>query len=122
MKNKKLQWTLAICLLPLLLGVKQFVFDSAEAAENSIDTVYLLVPDNVGASHPMVRQWMDAASEEGLHLRLLHDSEFLSPLQQSKPLYGLIVPDSIHRSANGTLIGALHEYVHKGGNLIVVYD
>lgn len=122
MKNKRLQWTIALCLLPVLLGVKEYISHGVSAAGNSIDQIYLLVPDNIGPQDETVREWMDAASEEGLHLSLLHDSEFLNPLQQSRPIPGLIIPDLIHRSANATLIGALHEYVHKGGRLMVVYD
>jgi peptidoglycan/xylan/chitin deacetylase (PgdA/CDA1 family) len=122
MKNRRLQWTLALCLLPVLLSLKEFVSYASNAGAESIDSLYLLVPDNIGASDPVVREWADAAQEEGLHLRLLHDSEFLNSLQRSKPIPGLIVPDSIHRTANATLIGALHEYVHRGGNLMVVYD
>ncbi|MGZ4814435.1 MAG: polysaccharide deacetylase family protein [Terriglobales bacterium] len=122
MKNKRIQLTVALCLLPVLLGVREIVSYASSAGTQSVDTIYLLVPDNVGPSDPVAREWADAAEEEGLHLALLHDSEFLSPLQRSKPIPGLIVPDSIHRTANATLIGALHEYVHQGGNLMVVYD
>jgi peptidoglycan/xylan/chitin deacetylase (PgdA/CDA1 family) len=122
MKNKRIHWTIALCLLPVLLGLKEFVSYASNAGTESADTLYLLVPDNVRQADPVVREWADAAEEEGLHLALLHDSEFLSPLQRTKPIAGLIVPDSIHRTANATLIGALHEYVHEGGNLMVVYD
>jgi len=122
MRNRRIQWTLALCLLPALLGLAELVLHSAQSAGNSIDTLYLLVPDNVGASDPVVREWTDAAGEQGLHLAVLHDSDFLNPLQRSKPIPGLVIPDLIHRSANATLIGALHEYVHNGGNLMVVYD
>jgi len=122
MKNRRIQWTLALCLLPLLLGVKEIVSYAKNGGADPADSLYLLVPDSVGASDPVVKEWADAAEEEGLHLMVLHDSEFLSPLQHSKPIAGLIVPDSIHRTANATLVGALHEYVHQGGNLMVVYD
>lgn len=122
MKRKRLQWMLALCLLPALLGVKAYFSYAADPAGDPVDNLSLLVPDDVGPNHPVVREWMDAAEEEGLHLSLLHDSEFLSPLQHTKPIAGLIVPDLIHRSANATLVGALHEYVHNGGDLMVVYD
>ncbi len=122
MKNRRVQWTLALCLLPVLLGVKELVSYADSAGTESADKLYLLVPDNVPASDPVVREWKDAADEEGLHLELVRDSEFLNPLQRTKPIAGLVLPDSIHRTANATLIGALHEYVHQGGNLMVVYD
>lgn len=120
--KKRISWILALCLVPVILGLTAFVFHNTNGTEDSIDSLCLLVPDDVQASNPIVREWMDAASEEGLHLVVIHDSEFLSPLQRSKPVAGLIVPDSIHRAANATLIGALHDYVHNGGKLMVVYD
>ena len=122
MKNKRIQWTLALCLLPVLLGVKEYISYATGDAGTPIDHVYLLVPDGVNLQNPVVSVWMDAAREEGLHLSLLHDSEFLNPLQRTRPIPGLIVPDLIHRNANATLIGALHDYVHNGGRLMIVYD
>ena len=122
MKNKRLQWTLALCLLPVLLGLKEYISYGASAAGESVDRIYLLVPDNTPTNDPVVTVWMSAAEEQGLHLSILHDSDLLNPLQRSKPVAGLIVPDLIHRSANATLIGALHDYVHNGGHLMVVYD
>ena len=122
MKRKRFQWMLALCLLPALIGVRAYFAYSTDPAGDPVDNISLLVPDDIGPNHPVVREWMDAAGEEGLHLSLLHDSEFLSPLQRTKPIAGLIIPDLIHRSANATLVGALHEYVHKGGDLMVVYD
>jgi len=68
-----------------------------------------------------VRQWIDAASEEGLHLQPIHDSDFLNPLV-SVHASGVILPDQLHRAANDVLIGELYRYVREGGNLMVVYD
>lgn len=122
MKNKRLQWTLALCVLPVLLGVKEYISYGQSIAGEPIDRLYLLVPDNADPQDPVIQVWMNAAEEQGLHLALLHDSELLNPLEQRKPIAGLIVPDLIHRSANATLIAALHDYVHNGGHLMVVYD
>ncbi len=123
MTKKHVRRTLAVLILPLLvlMGTEYF-FYGASAATEETNNIYLLVPDNLGPGNPVINEWMDAAGEEGLHLAILHDSEFLSPLQRSRTIKGLIVPDMIHRTANGTLIGALHEYVHRGGKLMVVYD
>jgi hypothetical protein len=85
------------------------------------DTLLLLIPDSVDSSMPAVREWQDAASEEGLHLQPIHDSEFLDPLSNIHAA-GVILPDQLHRSANDVLIGELHRYVREGGNLMVVYD
>jgi hypothetical protein len=85
------------------------------------DTLLLLLPDDVDATTPAVREWLDAAGEEGLHLQPIHDSDFLNPLSTIRAV-GVILPDQLHRSANDVLIGELYQYVRTGGNLMVVYD
>src|SRR5579884_1253636 len=70
---------------------------------------------------PHVQLWLDAAEEEGLHLRIVRDSALLDPMFQMRSS-GLIVPDQVHRQANDALIGAIHRYVEQGGNLMLVYD
>ncbi len=85
------------------------------------DTLLLLLPDSVEYSTPAVREWLDAASEEGLHLQPIHDSDFLDPLSPTHAA-GVILPDQLHRSANDVLIGELYRYARSGGNLMVVYD
>jgi len=93
----------------------------AMKSSGEIDKLFLLLPDSVDFSSPAVREWLDAASEEGLHLTPIHDSDFLDPLS-SKYRRGIVVPDQLHRSANDVLIGELYRYVRAGGNLMVVYD
>lgn len=85
------------------------------------DVIFLLVPDSATSSDPGVRLWFDAASEEGFHLELLHDSDLLKPTSDLHGA-GLIVPDEIHRYANDAVIGALYRYVENGGHLMTVYD
>ncbi len=85
------------------------------------DTLLLLLPDSTDYNLPAVREWLDAANEEGLHLEPIHDSDFLDPLSNLQAA-GVIIPDQIHRTANDVLIGELYRYVHSGGNLMVVYD
>lgn len=85
------------------------------------DTLLLLLPDSLEFSAPEVREWLDAANEEGLHLQPIHDSDFLDPLAAFHAT-GVILPDQLHRSANDVLIGELYRYVRGGGNLMVVYD
>lgn len=90
-------------------------------SSGDMDKLFLLLPDSVDFSAPAVREWLDAASEEGLHLAPIHDSDFLDPLSNTYRR-GVIVPDQLHRSANDVLIGELYRYVRAGGNLMVVYD
>jgi hypothetical protein len=85
------------------------------------ETLFLLLPDSVNFSLPEVHEWVDAASEEGLHLEPIHDSDFLNPLF-GVHASGIILPDQLHRAANDVLIGELFRYVRSGGNLMVVYD
>jgi peptidoglycan/xylan/chitin deacetylase (PgdA/CDA1 family) len=86
------------------------------------DRLLLLLPDGTDFSDPRVTVWLDAASEEGLHLVPMHDSGFLQPLLGVPACAGVILPDSIHLQANDLLVGAVREYVARGGKLMLVYD
>ena len=46
---------------------------------STADRLLLLVPDGTSFSDPKVTVWIDAGSEEGLHVVPVHDSEFLRP-------------------------------------------
>src|ERR1700733_6282116 len=109
-------------LAPLLLfAVGYMHWREGSMSGRSADTLLLLLPDAVDVNTPAVREWLDAASEEGLHLKPIHDSEFLDPLAAVHAA-GVILPDQLHRSANDVLVGELYRYVRAGGNLMVVYD
>src|SRR5512140_1863511 len=101
MSKSRVQRTLLLLMFPLLLlsGTEYFFF-GASRAPVELDSVYLLVPDDVERGNPVIHEWMDAAEEEGLHLGVLHDSELLNPLQRAHSIKGLIIPDMIHRTAN----------------------
>lgn len=86
------------------------------------DGLILLVPDGANFSDPRVTVWLDAASEEGLHVIPMHDSAFLSPLFGRPKWAGVILPDSIHQQASDLLLGEIRHYVANGGNLMLVYD
>jgi hypothetical protein len=86
------------------------------------DRLILLVPDETSFSNPRVTVWLDAASEEGLHVVAMHDSAFLRPVFGRPPCAGVILPDSIHERAGDLLVGAIRDYVAAGGNLMLVYD
>ena len=38
------------------------------------------------------------------------------------PCAGVILPDSIHGQASDLFVGAIHDYVATGGNLMLVFD
>src|SRR5438552_777169 len=98
--------------------------DSAAAADG-IDTVVLLLPDtaspcgtNPGATDPAaIAVWLDAAAEEGLHLRTMTDSQFMALGTAAAQYKGVIMPDQVHCNASDALVSALQGYVAQGGNL-----
>jgi len=66
--------------------------------------------------------WLDAASEEGLHVTPMHDSEFIRPFFEQPFAAGVILPDSIHKQASDAFIAAVRRFVAGGGKLMLVYD
>ena len=120
--KRRFQRVLMLGLLPVLvICTAAYMYRRIPMAQGDMDTIFLLLPDNVDAGNIVLHEWQDAAEEEGLHLRVIHDSEFLNPMRH-RVSRGVIVPDLLHRSANGSLIGALHDYVQNGGKLMLVYD
>jgi hypothetical protein len=86
------------------------------------DDLILLIPDQIAASDSHVRLWLDAASEEGLHIEPVHDSEFVRPISPRNHCAGVILPDEIHKEASDVFVGSIQNYVANGGNLMLVYD
>lgn len=121
--KKKSKYVCAALLAPLLVfATVDYMHRHEETLGSaSVDALVLLLPDSVDFSAPAIREWIEAADEEGLHLRPMHDSDFLDPLA-TVDAKGVILPDELHRSANDVLIGELYRYVRNGGNLMVVYD
>lgn len=113
---------LAVAMVLLLLTcVAAVVYRDNHREAVSADTISLLLPDGANEKDTQVQVWIDAAEEEGLHIRVIRDSALLDPMFQTHSA-GLIIPDQVHREANDALIGALHRYVELGGKLMVVYD
>ncbi len=111
---------LAMALI-LIVCAAAFMYRDSERQPPSADSIALLLPDALDAKDPHVQLWLDAAQEEGLHLRIVRDSALLDPMFQMRSS-GLILPDEVHRQANDALVGAIHRYVEQGGNLMIVYD
>jgi len=92
------------------------------ARADTAPTLLLLIPDDANVTDPQVNLWFDAGSEEGLHVIPIRDSEFLHYSFETPVSTGLILPDSIHRQASDALVAAIHGFVSRGGNLMLVYD
>jgi len=121
--KKGIKYACIAALAPLLIFARLSYVHRHDGTSlgTGTDSLVLLLPDGVEFSTPAVREWLDAADEEGLHLEPIHDSDFLDPLTPIHPA-GMILPDQLHRPANDVLIGELYRYVRGGGNLMVVYD
>src|SRR5919198_3089673 len=90
LKNIKL--IACVLLAVLVIGL----IAAHKLASSSADRLLLLVPDGTKFSDPKVTMWVDAGSEEGLHVVPMHDSEFLRPFLQKTDFSGVLLPDSIH--------------------------
>ena len=82
----------------------------------------LLVPDNQNMADPQIHAWVDAASEEGVRLQPITDTQFLKLGRGATGFAGLILPDSMHTHASDELIAAITSYTQSGGNTMLVYD
>lgn len=91
-------------------------------APASSDRILLLLPDGTNLSDPRVTVWLDAASEEGLHVVPVSDSDFIRPLLAQSACAGVILPDSIHQQASDIFLKNLKQFVANGGKLMLVYD
>lgn len=119
----RLQTLAVISVLPIVfLSTAAYMHHRAPAAPGAVTSTLLLIPDSLAANSPAVNEWLDAAEEEGLHLTVIHDSEFLNPLRGSRLNDAVIVPDQVHRICNDALVGALYSFVGAGGKLMLVYD
>jgi hypothetical protein len=106
----------------ILLAVLAWSWATHDRFRSTADRLLLLVPDGVSFSDPKVTMWLDAGSEDGLHVVPVHDSEFLRPLWGESQCAGVILPDSIHQQASDLFVATLHRFVADGGNLMLVYD
>jgi len=117
----KLRWAVLVTII-VLLAVVVWSWTARSRSVASADRLLLLVPDNVSLSDPRVTAWLDAGSEEGLHVVPIRDSEFLRPFFGQPKCAGLILPDSIHQQASDYLIAAIRRAVRAGSKLMLVYD
>jgi hypothetical protein len=90
--------------------------------KRSPDTLLLLKPDSA-VNEDFISAWKNIASEEGLHLEVKSDNEYLYSKELRPVDYkGIILPDIIHSQISHALVKRLKSYVESGGHLMLVYD
>src|ERR1700678_994816 len=122
MKRHRTLLLVAGVLLVFLIAWMLVFWTNRDPFRATADRLILLVPDGTSFSNPKVAMWLDAGSEEGLHLVPVHDSDFLRPLWGDSECAGVILPDSIHQQASDLFVANLHRFVANGGQLMLVYD
>jgi len=90
--------------------------------KRSPDTLLLLKSDNA-IDENLLKGWENIAHEDGLHLDIKSDNDYLYS-KELRPLdyKGIILPDIIHSRASHVLVKRLKSYVESGGYLMLVYD
>ncbi len=106
----------------ILVALIAWSWATHDRFRSTADRLLLLVPDGISFSNPKVTMWLDAGSEEGLHVIPIHDSAFLRPFWGESNCAGVILPDSIHQQASDLFIATMHRFVAEGGKLMLVYD
>jgi len=106
----------------LVLAVMVGAWSSRRHSDTDADRLLLLLPEDVSLSDYKVTVWLDAASEEGLHVVPMRDSEFVRPFFGRPKCAGVILPDTVHQQANDLFIASLRSFVTAGGKLLLVYD
>lgn len=82
----------------------------------------LLLPDTQNQLDPAVLSWIDAASEVGVRVTPITDSQFLQLGTAAAGFAGLILPDGLHTQATDALITAIGNYTRNGGRTMLVFD
>ncbi|WP_175760907.1 polysaccharide deacetylase family protein [Burkholderia ambifaria] len=106
-------------LIVLSVCVMTFAPGRASALSNQL---LLLLPDNFTLPDPRVSAWLDSASEEGLQISLISDTQFMQGGTSLQQYQGLILPDQVHTVADDTLVTAIQNYALNGGRVMLVYD
>lgn len=114
--------TAAVALLTLLSGCLSEPVLPAGISQPDAGVLLLLVPDNMDMTSPQISAWADAASEGGVRLQPITDTQFLRMGRGANEFAGLILPDAMHTYASDHLIAAITSYTKRGGNTMLVYD
>jgi hypothetical protein len=82
----------------------------------------MLVPDNYAAADHRVAAWVDAASEQGVRLIAVTDTQFAALGANALRYAGLVLPDDLHSIATDATLAAVKSYVNSGGMALLTFD
>lgn len=111
---------LAVLLVSLLISLGYFFLQPEEEAR---DNLLLLLPEQ-NSSSLVAKAWRNIAAEEGLHLSVMSNNQFIysKQLNFSNKYKGIIVPDIVQRQMSEILAKHLKDYVANGGALFLIFD
>ncbi len=124
MQNRQSKKSIAILIAIFLIIIASSIYFSRHS-NNSVNknfTLGLLVQNN-NPNPAWIAGWKNAASEEGIQLKVITDSDLLRS-QDINPREhrGIILPDTLHATISKALVQKLKNYVETGGQLMLVYD
>lgn len=82
----------------------------------------MLVPDGLPADDPRIAAWKDAASEQGIRLLPVTDSQFAALGDNAFGYAGLVLPDDLHAVATDATVANVKNYVQGGGSVMLTFD
>ncbi len=93
----------------------------AAAPQRLVTALSLVVPDGIAVDEVHVMAWRDAAAELGFAMQVVSASALLRQGDADRSM-ALIVPDTMHRRMNDTLVAQLDSRVRQGATLMLVHD
>jgi len=82
----------------------------------------LLLPDAQNMADPRIAAWLDAASELGIRIQPVTDTQFMALGSAAQAYAGLILPDGLHVQASDEIVNAVTAYTQQGGRTMLVFD
>lgn len=95
---------------------------AAAPATGDPGLLLLLLPDGQDMGDPRIAAWLDAASEVGVRLLPVTDTQFAELGTRARAFAGLVLPDSLHTRASDSLIEAITRYTAAGGHTMLTFD
>ncbi|MGQ3887979.1 hypothetical protein ACQUW5_02970 [Legionella sp. CNM-1927-20] len=115
---KILIFIFALCFLIVVYVYLKNVFQE----KNKSDYIVLLIPNQYEENSLLIKAWKNIAIQQGIHLKILRDDDFLRPSLKPTSFAGIILADEIHKTVPVPLVNHLKKYVKNGGKLMLIYD